>query len=66
MLLNSAAALVLVDPIGSPLFVGTITLYISAEQLEGQRTVFCQISAADGTTTNETTFSVLGKLEYLD
>ena len=58
---NSAAAIVLVDPTGSPSFMGTFTLYISDEQSEGQRTVSCHVTAVDGmVTANETTFSVLG------
>ena len=62
---NSAAAIVLVDSTGSPSFMGTFTMYISDEQSEGQRTVFCRVTAADGmATTKETTFSVLGNNYY--
>ena len=63
---NSAAAIVLVDLTGSPsVLMGTFTLYISNQQSEGQRTVFCHVTAADGmTTTKETTFSVLGNNYY--
>ena len=60
---NSAAAIILVDTTGSPLLMRTFTLYISDEQREGQRTVFCRVSAADGTiTTKEANFSVLGMM----
>ena len=60
---NSAAAITLVDTTGSPSFMGTFTLYISPEQSEGQRTVFCRVYSADGmVTTNQTTFSVLGNV----
>jgi hypothetical protein len=58
---DSAAAIVLVDSTGSPSFIGTFTLYIPDDQSEGELTVFCRVSSADGiVTTNETTFSVLG------
>lgn len=57
---NSAAVIILVDPIRSPLFIGTFTLYISYNQREGQRSVSCRVSSADGISASETTFSVLG------
>lgn len=58
---NSAAAIILVDSIGNPSFMGTFTVYISDKQSEGQITVFCRISSADGVvTTNQSTFSALG------
>lgn len=58
---NIAASIVLVDSTGSPSFIGTFTLYISDGQSEGQLTVYCRVSSADGMiTANETTFSVLG------
>ena len=65
VIINSAAAIVLVDSTGSTSFMGTFILYISDEQSEGQRTVFCRVIAADGiVTTKETTFSVLGNNYY--
>jgi methionine-rich copper-binding protein CopC len=58
---NSAAAIILVDSTGNPSFMGTFTMYISDKQSEGQYTVSCRVSSADGmVTANETTFSVLG------
>ena len=60
---NIAASIVLVDSTGSPSFIGTFTLYISDGQSEGQLTVYCRVSSADGMiTANETTFSVLGNV----
>jgi hypothetical protein len=58
---NSAAACILVNSTGNPSFIVTYTVYIPNEQSEGQITVFCLVTAADGMiTTQETTFSVLG------
>jgi hypothetical protein len=62
---DSSAAIVLVNSMGSPSFVGTFALYIPNEQSEGPLTVICRVTAADGMdTTNQTTLSVLGKYMY--
>ena len=59
---NSAAGIILVDPTESSLFMVTFTLYVSDEQSEGERTVFCSVSSLDGMGTANTTFSVLGNV----
>ena len=56
---NSSAAVILLD---STSLTGIFILYISDDQSEGQRTVSCRITSADGSLTNTTTFSVFGNV----
>ena len=58
VIVDSGAAIILVDSTASPSFVVTYTLYISNEQSEGLRSVICQASG-EMTTAN---FSVLGNI----